>query len=114
VEWTVQLLQLRHGSAVPGLRTPRTLPALAAAREAGLVTAADAVALAAGWTLAARVRNALTLVRGRLADELPAHGPVLAGVVRVLGVAMSPGEFLDHYLRVARRSRAAMERTFHA
>jgi glutamate-ammonia-ligase adenylyltransferase len=114
VEWAVQLLQLRHGAAVPGLRTPRTLDALAAAGQAGLVAAADAAALAAGWTLASRVRNALTLVRGRPADELPAHGPELAGVVRVLGLARGPGEFHDHYLRVARRSRAAMERAFHA
>ncbi|HEY8471842.1 MAG TPA: bifunctional [glutamine synthetase] adenylyltransferase/[glutamine synthetase]-adenylyl-L-tyrosine phosphorylase [Natronosporangium sp.] len=113
VEWTVQLLQLRHGHAVPALRTPRTLAALAAAREAGLVDSADAAALSAGWTLAARVRNALTLVRGRTADELPAHGPDLAGVTRVLGFAMAPGAFYDHYLRVARRSRAAMERVFH-
>ena len=29
VEWTVQMLQLRHAFAVPGLRTTRTLPALA-------------------------------------------------------------------------------------
>jgi glutamate-ammonia-ligase adenylyltransferase len=113
VEWTIQLLQLRHGAAVPGLRTSRTLPALAAARGAGLIGGADAEALATGWTLASRVRNALTLVRGRPADELPAHGPELAGVVRVLGFGRSPGEFHDHYLRVARRSRAAMERAFH-
>jgi glutamate-ammonia-ligase adenylyltransferase len=113
VEWAVQLLQLRHGAAVPGLRTPGTLPALAAAREAGLVTAPDAAALAAGWTLAARVRNALALVRGRAADELPAHGPELAGVARVLGTGLAPGELYDHYLRVTRRSRAAMERVFH-
>jgi [glutamine synthetase] adenylyltransferase / [glutamine synthetase]-adenylyl-L-tyrosine phosphorylase len=113
VEWTVQLLQLRHGYAVPSLRTPRTLPALDAARDAGLVSAADASALAAGWTLAARVRNALTLVRGRPADELPAHGRELAGVARLLGLGMAPGAFHDHYLRVARRSRAAMERVFH-
>ena len=33
VEWTVQLLQLRHTFAVPGLRTTRTLPA--ADRRAG-------------------------------------------------------------------------------
>ncbi len=39
VEWTVQLLQLRYGHAVEGLRTTRTLAALAAAVEAGLVTA---------------------------------------------------------------------------
>ena len=114
VEWTVQLLQLRHGAAVPGLRTPRTLAALAAAREAGLVGRADAAALAAGWTLAAQLRNALMLVRGRPGDELPAHGPELAGVAQALGSGRAPGEFRDHYLRVARRSRAAMERTFHA
>lgn len=113
VEWTVQLLQLRHGSAVTGLRTPRTLPALAAAREAGLLSTTDATALAAGWTLAAQVRNALTLVRGRPVDELPAHGPELAGVAQLLGFDRPSGEFHDHYLRVARRSRAAMERVFH-
>lgn len=113
VEWTVQLLQLRHGHAVAGLRTPGTLAALAAAGSAGLVTAADAHALSAGWTLAAQVRNALTLVRGRATDELPAHGPELAGVVRLLGLDLAPGEFHDHYLRVARRSRAAVERVFH-
>ena len=36
VEWTIQLLQLRHGGAVPGLRTPHTLAAIDAARQAGL------------------------------------------------------------------------------
>jgi [glutamine synthetase] adenylyltransferase / [glutamine synthetase]-adenylyl-L-tyrosine phosphorylase len=112
VEWAVQLLQLRHAGAVAGLCTTRTLGALGAAREAGLVGAADAEALAAGWTLATRVRNALTLVRGRAADELPAHGPVLAGVVGVLGAGLPPGEFFDHYLKVTRRARAAMERVF--
>jgi glutamate-ammonia-ligase adenylyltransferase len=113
VEWSVQLLQLRHAGAVAGLRTTGTLPALDAARDAGLVDPADAAALAAGWTLAARVRNALTLVRGRPVEELPAHGPVLAAVVRLLGAGMESGGFHDHYLRVARRSRAAMERVFH-
>jgi len=112
VEWAVQLVQLRHAHAVPGLRTPGTLAALAAAEQAGLVPAADAAALAAGWTMAARVRNALTLVRGRAADELPAHGPDLAGVARLLGLGLPPPELFDHYLRVARRSRAAMERVF--
>jgi glutamate-ammonia-ligase adenylyltransferase len=118
VEWTVQLLQLRHGYTVPGLRTTHTLAALTAARDARLLSAVDAEALAAGWTLAARVRNLLTLVRGRAADELPAHGPELAGAARLLGSSvrpegLAPGELLDHYLRVARRSRAAMERVFH-
>jgi glutamate-ammonia-ligase adenylyltransferase len=110
VEWAVQLLQLRYGAAVSQLRTTGTLAALAAARQAGLLTPADTDALAAGWTLAARVRNALVLVRGRAADELPRHGPVLAGVVRLLGAGMPAGEFVDHYLKVARRARVASER----
>ncbi|SCG62010.1 bifunctional [glutamine synthetase] adenylyltransferase/[glutamine synthetase]-adenylyl-L-tyrosine phosphorylase [Micromonospora inositola] len=113
VEWAVQLLQLRHAGEVPALRGTRTLDALAAARDAGLVDADDAAAMAAGWTLAAQVRNALMLVRGRAGDQLPRHGVELAGVVRLLG-RDDPGEFLDEYLRTGRRSRAAMERVFGA
>ncbi|MGK5523025.1 bifunctional [glutamine synthetase] adenylyltransferase/[glutamine synthetase]-adenylyl-L-tyrosine phosphorylase [Micromonospora sp. URMC 107] len=113
VEWAVQLLQLQHAGTVPALRGTRTLDALAAARDAGLVDATDAVEMAAGWTLAAQVRNALMLVRGRAGDQLPRHGVELAGVVRLLG-RDDPGEFLDEYLRTGRRSRAAMERVLDA
>jgi glutamate-ammonia-ligase adenylyltransferase len=113
IEWTVQLLQLRHAHAVPGLRTTRTLDALTAARDAGLVPPADAAALEAAWRLASRVRNALMLVRGRPVDQLPRHGVELAGVVAVLG-GRDPGQFVDSYLRTARRARAAVERLFAA
>jgi [glutamine synthetase] adenylyltransferase / [glutamine synthetase]-adenylyl-L-tyrosine phosphorylase len=112
VEWTAQLLQLRHGHAVPGLRTTRTLDAVAAARDAGLIGRADAEALTAGWTLASRVRNALTLARGRAGDQLPRQGVELAGVARLVG-ERDQGRFLDEYLRTTRRARAAMERVFH-
>ncbi|NES12409.1 MULTISPECIES: bifunctional [glutamine synthetase] adenylyltransferase/[glutamine synthetase]-adenylyl-L-tyrosine phosphorylase [Micromonospora] len=111
VEWAVQLLQLRHAGRRPELRGTRTLDALAAARDAGLVDPEDAAEMAAGWTLAAQVRNALMLVRGRAGDQLPRHGVELAGVARLLG-REDPGEFLDEYLRTTRRSRAAMERVF--
>src|SRR5439155_8961681 len=116
VEWTVQLLQLRHGHAVPGLRTTRTLDALLAAADAGLVTRADADALAAAWTLASRVRNALTLIRGRASDQLPRRGPDLTGVAMLLGrpSGADPGEFLDEYLRTTRRARQVVERVFDA
>jgi glutamate-ammonia-ligase adenylyltransferase len=109
VEWAVQLLQLRYAHEVPELRKTRTLEALDAETEAGLVDRADAEAMTAGWTLAAQVRNALTLVRGRPTDQLPRHGPELAGAVLLLGGG-DPGEFVDRYLRLTRRSRAAMER----
>lgn len=111
VEWTVQLWQLRHGHEVAGLRTPRTLDALAAAHAAELVSVEDAEVLAAAWTLCSRVRNALTLIRGRAADQLPRHGVDLAGVARLLHGG-DPGEFLDEYLKTTRRARAAVERLF--
>lgn len=113
VEWAVQLLQLQHSGNNAALRGTRTLDALAAARDAGLVDPADAAAMAAGWTLAAQVRNALMLVRGRAGDQLPRRGVELAGVVRLLG-RDDPGEFLDEYLRTARRCRMAMERVLDA
>ncbi|MET8280827.1 bifunctional [glutamine synthetase] adenylyltransferase/[glutamine synthetase]-adenylyl-L-tyrosine phosphorylase [Micromonospora sp. NPDC005174] len=113
VEWAVQLVQLRHAGAVPELRGTRTLDALAAAERAGLVDPADAAEMAAGWSLAAHVRNALMLVRGRAGDQLPRHGVELAGVVRLLG-RDDPGEFLDEYLRTGRRSRAAAQRVLEA
>jgi [glutamine synthetase] adenylyltransferase / [glutamine synthetase]-adenylyl-L-tyrosine phosphorylase len=114
VEWAVQLLQLRHAHAIESLRTPRTLDALSAASEAGLVSTMDAVFLSRGWVMATQVRNALMLVRGRASDQLPRQGTELTGVARALGrpARSQPGEFLDEYLRTARRARAAAERVF--
>jgi [glutamine synthetase] adenylyltransferase / [glutamine synthetase]-adenylyl-L-tyrosine phosphorylase len=96
VEWTVQLLQLRHGFAVPALRTTRTLAALDAAVDAGLLGAADAAALTAAWQLAAQIRNAIMLVRGRAGDTLPARHDELTAVARLLGYkpfAVSPAGY---------------------
>jgi glutamate-ammonia-ligase adenylyltransferase len=115
VEWTVQLLQLERAGTVPALRTTRTLEALDAARDAGLLTGGEAAALREAWLLASRVRNAMTLVRGRPSDQLPRRGVELAGVVRALGFAdPDPGAFLDHYLRTARHARQVVARHLEA
>jgi glutamate-ammonia-ligase adenylyltransferase len=114
VEWTVQLLQLQHAAAVPDLRTTATLPALAAAVAAGLVAADDAAVLGDAWMLAARVRNAILLVRGRAADSLPTDLRKLAGVARLLGYPPGGGAALvDDYRRTTRRARTVVERLFY-
>jgi glutamate-ammonia-ligase adenylyltransferase len=114
VEWTVQLLQLRHAYAVAGLRTTRTLPALAAAREAGLIDAPDAGVLAESWQLAARIRDAVMLVRGTASDTLPTAYRELGAVARVLGYGPGEGQTLvEDYRRAARRARAVMDRLFY-
>jgi len=114
VEWVVQLLQLTHAHDVPGLRTTQTLAALTAAEQAALVGAEDAVALAASWRLATRIRNAVVLLRGRASDVLPAKQAELAAVARILGYPPDASQDLvEDYRRTARRARAVMERLFY-
>jgi glutamate-ammonia-ligase adenylyltransferase len=115
VEWTVQLLQLRHGWEQPGLRTTRTRQALRAAREAGLLADEDADILDEAWVLATRVRNAVMLVRGRAGDTFPSESRELAAVGRYLGYGPGHvGELLDGYRRTARRARGVVEELFYA
>ncbi|MFI1762938.1 bifunctional [glutamine synthetase] adenylyltransferase/[glutamine synthetase]-adenylyl-L-tyrosine phosphorylase [Streptomyces sp. NPDC020800] len=115
VEWTVQLLQLRHGWREPGLRTTRTRAALAAAHTAGLLSAEDTEVLDEAWVLATRVRNAVMLVRGRAGDTFPTEPRELAAVGRYLGFgAGHAGDMLDAYRRTTRRARTVVEELFYA
>ncbi|MGQ4732387.1 bifunctional [glutamine synthetase] adenylyltransferase/[glutamine synthetase]-adenylyl-L-tyrosine phosphorylase [Streptomyces sp. Ju416(a)] len=114
VEWTVQLIQMQHGWAEPGLRTTRTREALAAACAADLIPAEDAQTLDEAWVLAARVRNAVMLVRGRPGDTFPSDARELAAVGRYLGYEPGHvGDMLDDYRRITRRARAVVEERFY-
>ncbi|MEV6193595.1 bifunctional [glutamine synthetase] adenylyltransferase/[glutamine synthetase]-adenylyl-L-tyrosine phosphorylase [Streptomyces sp. NPDC051920] len=114
VEWTVQLIQLRHGWAEPGLRTTRTRRALAAACAAELLSTEDAATLDEAWVLATRVRNAVMLVRGRAGDTFPSDGRELAAVGRYLGYDPGHvGDMLDDYRRTTRRARAVVDELFY-
>ncbi len=113
VEWTVQLLQMRHAGTVEGLRTPQTLPALQAAADADLISSEDAETLAEAWRLVSRVRNAVTLVRGRPADQLPRDSRERAAVAQVLGYPQGASDqMVNDYLRTTRRAHAVVERVF--
>ncbi len=113
IEWTAQLLQMRHGGAVPGLRTTRTVAALRAAVEAEVLDADDAKTLIEAWCRVSRVRNAITLVRGKASDQLPRDVREAAAVAGVLGYdGSTPDALVDDYLRVTRRARAVVERVF--
>jgi glutamate-ammonia-ligase adenylyltransferase len=113
IEWTVQLLQMRHAGDVSELRTPRTLDALAAAGEAGLLSADDADVLVRSWRTVSRVRNAVTLVQGKGSDQLPRDPRTRAAMASVLGYR--PGasdEMVNDYLRITRRASAVVDRVF--
>ncbi len=113
VEWTVQLLQMRHAHEVPGLRTTRTLPALRAAVDAEVIGRDDAETLAEAWVLVSRIRNAITLVRGKPSDQLSRDARELGAVASVLGYPPGTSDALrNDYLRVTRRAHDAVDHTF--
>ena len=113
IEWTVQLLQLCHAHEVPGLKTPRTIGALAAARDAGLIAEEDFMSLCGAWRLVSRVRNAVTLARGKPSDSLPGSAVELRAVAAILGYAEgSTDEMVNDYLRVTRLAHGVVERVF--
>ncbi len=132
VEWTVQLLQLQHAHAVGALRTTSTRAALDAAVGGGLLDESDAAALRASWVFAARIRDAIMLVRGRPSDTFPARRDELTAVARLLGYrpaetareqpgrggasswADTPAAALEEdYRRAARQARKVMDRVFY-
>lgn len=113
IEWTVQLLQLRHAHEIPALHTTSTLECLDAIAAADLVPADEVELLRQAWLTATRARNALVLVRGKPTDQLPGPGRQLNAVAVAAGWPTDEGgEFLDNYLRVTRRAKAVVRKVF--
>lgn len=114
VEWTAQLLQLRHAAEHPALRTAGTTSALRAAEAAGLLAADDRRDLQAAWELASTLRNALVLWRGRPTDVLPTARGDLDGLAQIVeGDVGTAGELEDEVLRTMRHCRTVVERVFY-
>jgi glutamate-ammonia-ligase adenylyltransferase len=114
VEWTAQLLQLRHAHEIPQLRTASTTAALEAAADAGVLTRSDAQVLVAAWRLASRIRNASVLWRGRAQDAMPTNIRDLDGVARIVGYPPGSAARLDEdYQRATRRARTVVQRVFY-
>ncbi|OBF43238.1 bifunctional glutamine-synthetase adenylyltransferase/deadenyltransferase [Mycobacterium sp. 852002-50816_SCH5313054-b] len=113
IEWTVQLMQLRHAHEIPALHNTSTLQSLDAIAAANLVPADDVDLLRQAWLTATRARNALVLVRGKPTDQLPGPGRQLNAVAVAAGWPTDDGgEFLDNYLRVTRRAKAVVRKVF--
>jgi glutamate-ammonia-ligase adenylyltransferase len=98
---------------VPALRTPQTLAALTGASDAGLLSSRDAQVLAEGWRTVSRVRNAITLVRGKPGDQLPRDTRERAAVATSVGYPPGATDaMVNDYLRRTRRTHAVVERIF--
>jgi len=111
VEWTTQLLQLRHG-----IRGAGTIPALASLGEHEILSPDDVAALRDAYVFCEHTRNRWQLV-GALAggippgDALPTQMHLLSRLARSLGT--TPASLRDEYRRVTRRCRRVVERAFY-
>ncbi len=108
-EFAAQYLQLVHGHAHTGLRTPSTVVALDAARAAGRAPAADLEVLAEGYRFLRLIEHRLRVVHDRPVHRLPDDAGELARLARRCG--FPGGDALR--TRVAhwqREIRAAFER----
>ncbi|PKQ26519.1 MAG: bifunctional glutamine-synthetase adenylyltransferase/deadenyltransferase [Actinobacteria bacterium HGW-Actinobacteria-4] len=113
VEWTVQLLQLQHGRAIPELRTTVTLDALQAAGDAHLLDAAQTAVLSEAWRLATDLRGALALRgKGGTTDVIPADVRELKFLAEIMGTDYTGAQLLDTYERAVRRARVVTEKVF--
>jgi [glutamine synthetase] adenylyltransferase / [glutamine synthetase]-adenylyl-L-tyrosine phosphorylase len=114
VEWTVQLLQMRHGARHPEVVGPSTVVALEALTAAGLVAAQDAATLTGAYRFCARVRNRLFHRAGKARDSLPTDQQEAARLAISLGYDVHPRTALrEDYRRITRRARRVMERLFY-
>ena len=115
IEWTVQLLQLRHAHRIPALHNTSTLQTLNAIGAAELIAEGDVDLLRQAWLTATKARNALVLVRGKPTDQLPGPGRQLNAVAVAAGWPNGDGgDFLDNYLRVTRRAKTVVRKIFGA
>ncbi len=112
IEFATQLLQLRHGGAIPELRVTGTFPALIALRDTGLLTAPQFHALNEAYLFCTQVRLRLHLQSGRLTDSLPVAADATSRLAVSLGFERS-GELREEYMRVTRRSRRIFEQVFY-
>jgi glutamate-ammonia-ligase adenylyltransferase len=114
VEFTVQLLQLRHGARAPEVRHPSTLRALAELERLGFVDPTDADHLAAAYRLCERARNYRYLLTGLPSDALPSDPGETEVLGRLLGFTHDPQQTMrEQYRRLTRRARAVVERVFY-
>src|SRR5215469_10821301 len=108
IEFAVQLLQLVHGRGDESIRSPATLPALAALAEGGYVGRDDAASLAAAYRFLRSVEHLLQLRQLQRTHTLPDDPAVLRRLGRALRAANAGA---DGHARPPSRADPAAELT---
>ena len=114
IEFLVQMLQLRHGAEHEEVRVRGTVEALNALKDAALLPARDAGALAEHYRFLRRLEARMRLERDRPVEELGTDKQLLTPLARRLGFQGDDpaDELLASYERTRDEVRATYERYF--
>ena len=111
IEFSAQVIQLRHGFSHPELQVPPTEAALRAARDLELITEEEEQVLIDGYRFLSALRNRLFFISGRPVDALPQQPEKLEALGIAMGYIDQPRQELEEdYLRTTRRVRNVAER----
>ncbi|MTV25664.1 bifunctional [glutamine synthetase] adenylyltransferase/[glutamine synthetase]-adenylyl-L-tyrosine phosphorylase [Nitriliruptoraceae bacterium ZYF776] len=114
VEWTVQLLQQRHGARSAAARGTSTMGVLDALQDADFVGHRDAGWLREGYLFLSELRNRMYLRRVRDVDVLPTATHQLEVLARAMGYGRGGWQELEEdRRRHARHVRQVCERVFY-
>src|SRR5690606_26800916 len=113
VEFTIQLLQLVHGHADPGVRQRSTLDALGALAENGYIGRAEAAEFGRDCRFLRLLEHRLQLSRLRRTHLMPREEEHLRVLARASGVASTADGLLEAWHAVKHEVRSLHERLFY-
>jgi [glutamine synthetase] adenylyltransferase / [glutamine synthetase]-adenylyl-L-tyrosine phosphorylase len=111
IEFLTQALQMRHAGGDEGLRSPNTVKAIAALREAECLSEAEAQRLTDTYVFLRFVEDRLQIVDNRPMSALPTDKVAMAKLTRRLGYA-DTATFLTEYEENTERVRDVFENVF--
>jgi glutamate-ammonia-ligase adenylyltransferase len=118
LEFLIQFLQALHGKGSAAIRVPNASEALAALRDAGVLSDQEAAILQDALYFQRRVENHYQLIEEWTSREISRASPVLDRLARSLDFpGTNPGEarqaFLEEWERTARQVRLLVDKYFY-
>ncbi|CAN5161205.1 bifunctional [glutamine synthetase] adenylyltransferase/[glutamine synthetase]-adenylyl-L-tyrosine phosphorylase [soil metagenome] len=113
VEFTIQLLQLVHGQADPGVRQRATLPALQALADEGYIGRVEAAEFSRDYRFLRLLEHRLQLSRLRRTHLMPTDPDALRVLARASGLATSAVDLSEQWQHTKQAVRRLHERLFY-
>jgi glutamate-ammonia-ligase adenylyltransferase len=112
VEFTVQMLQLRHGVAESRIRVPSTIRALDALIATGMLAAGDGERLRDGYRFLRNLEGRLRIERDQAVESIDTDAGAMLGLARRLGYADTDAAAVVRFRHELAAHRAAIRTVY--